>query len=133
MLINESNLDARFQVIPQIADSTSVAEISTDRTEGIIEKLKNIPLEVSLTAQKIVDINLDLFIKILDNTNNLHTVKILADTEGPEINLLTTELNFGDVEVLKDMCKEIRIKNPSTIKADFVVFTKNENSVFKPI
>lgn len=133
MLINESNLDARFQVIPQIPDSTSVAEISTDRVEGIIEKLKNIPLEVSLIPQKIVPINLDLFIKILDNTNNMHTVKILATTTGPEIKLLTTELNFGDVPVLKDMCKEIKVVNPSTIKADFVVFTKNENSVFKPI
>jgi len=42
-------------------------------------------------------------------------------------------IDFGECPVLEDFYREITIINKSSIKADFYAFTKNKDSIFKPI
>ena len=43
------------------------------------------------------------------------------------------EIDFGNVEVLKDRYEQIRIKNKSQIDAEYTAFTKNKESIWKVV
>ena len=62
-------------------------------------------------------------------------INIVANSIGPRVEVMNgvKEIDFGTMEVLKDKAEKITIKNNSRIVADFHAFTKNKNSVFKPI
>jgi hypothetical protein len=68
---------------------------------------------------------------------NKHTIKIIALSKGPDVEIITKEggkiLDFNSVQALSSVPKKIRIINKCTIEADFNVFTKNPNSIFKPL
>ena len=60
-------------------------------------------------------------------------VSILATSIGPIVSVNKTELEYNNVEVLKDYIEKIVIKNESKIPAEYTAFTKNKESVWKVI
>ena len=111
-----------------------MAKYSVDPESGIIEKNTSTTLSVSLTTRKLGEITLPLQINIVGSNNGLpHVVNIVAKSIGPIVDVNVKELDFGNVEVLKDFSQKVVITNKSKIEADFHAFTKNKISVFKPI
>jgi hydrocephalus-inducing protein len=60
-------------------------------------------------------------------------VTILANSIGPIVSVNQPELDYGNVEVLKDYIEKIVIKNLSKIPAEYTAFTKNKESIWKVI
>jgi hydrocephalus-inducing protein len=133
-LINESNLPARFKIIPQSPETQMIAKFHTEIDEGVIPPLGLVNLGVTLTTFSITEeVRLDLLIKIIANEDIIHTVKLQAISQGPQVKVKEPYINFGDVEVLEETYRTIHISNECSIRADFYAFTKLQNSIFKPI
>lgn len=60
-------------------------------------------------------------------------VTILANSIGPIVSVNKDELDYGNVDVLKDYTEKIVIKNESKIPAEYTAFTKNKESIWKVI
>ena len=60
-------------------------------------------------------------------------VTILATSIGPIVSVNKTELEYDNVDVLKDYMQKLVIKNESKIPAEYTAFTKNKESVWKVI
>jgi hydrocephalus-inducing protein len=134
ILINTSPLPARYKVLPQSPDTQMTAKIHTDNEEGIIPAYDQVVLKVTLTTLTInPDIQLDLGIKIIANEDKPLLVKLKANSCGPKVIVRETFIDFKDVTVLEDNYAKIHIDNCSNIKADFYAFTKQKDSIFKPI
>lgn len=57
----------------------------------------------------------------------------MADSQGPKVQVNKSDIDFGNVEVLKDYTQTIVIKNITKIPAEYTAFTKNKISVYKVI
>ncbi|CAD8206755.1 unnamed protein product [Paramecium octaurelia] len=133
-LINTSELPAKFVVLPQNDEYKVLADYTVEPSSGKINGNSTMSLEVTLTTKKLYDITLPLQINIVGTNNGQpHVITIVAFSEGPKVKTSKTELDFGNVEVLKDYSLKLTLTNDSDIEADFHAFTKNKVSIFKPI
>ena len=132
-LMNQSSLKAKFKIRPQAEEHKMLATYTTDRDGGEIEPDDNVTINVALITKKLGPIVLPLSIEVVGNTNVPQVVNILAQSKGPEVEVSEREIDFDKVEVLRDWTKSLIISNKSPIKADFHIFTKNKNSIFKPL
>jgi hydrocephalus-inducing protein len=66
------------------------------------------------------------------NNNQPNLLNICANSDGPKVVVTPEELDFGQVEVLKDYFLKVTVVNNSKIKAEFHAFTRQKVSVFKP-
>ena len=82
---------------------------------------------------KLGEITLPLHINIVGTNNNQpHLLNICANSDGPKVAVTPEEIDFGQVEVLKDFTQKVTIVNNSKIKAEFHAFTRQKVSIFKP-
>ena len=133
-LRNKNDLEARYEILPQNDESKILAEYTVDKPTGIIGPEGVEIITVTLTTKKLREITLPLQINIVGNTTgNPHTINIIANSVGPTVEIDAKELDFGKVEVLKPTSLKFFIKNTSDIEADFHAFTRNKQSIFKPI
>lgn len=58
---------------------------------------------------------------------------LVAQSIGPIVEVDTEELDFGVIDVLKDVYKSVRISNKSKIDAEFTIFTKSKESIWKVV
>lgn len=133
-LRNKNDLEARYEILAQNDESKILAEYSVDKTTGIIGPDGVEIITVTLTTKKLREITLPLQINIVGNTTgNPHTINIIANSIGPNVEIDVKELDFGKVEVLKPESRKFTIRNTSSIEADFHAFTRMKQSIFKPI
>lgn len=66
------------------------------------------------------------------NNNQPNLLNICANSDGPKVVVSPEELDFGQVEVLKDYFLKVTVVNNSKIKAEFHAFTRQKVSIFKP-
>ena len=132
-LINESNLPARYIVHPINPKFSSLGSVKAYLDKGQIAPESNQKVNITLTTCCIKAFEMDLIVEIISDTNTQHLIKIKANSRGPDVELSHKDLDFGEVEVLNKSTQKIVIKNKSVIEADFYAFTKNKNSIFKPI
>lgn len=123
-----------------------LAKYEVEPQTGIIEPGNTTTIQVKLFTNKLGDITLPLGVMIhflfnqiltvytsqiviVGSNNNLpHLVNIVASSIGPIVDVggSLKELDFGQVDVLKDYSQKITITNRSKIEADFRAFTKNK-------
>jgi len=60
-------------------------------------------------------------------------LQLLAFSIGPIVAVDREDIDYGSVDVLKDYTEKIRITNKSQIDAEFTVFTKNKESIWKVV
>ena len=132
-LINESKLHARFVIHPVNSKFSAFGKVSTDLDKGQIPPESSVNLNVGLTTCCLKNFQIDLILEIISDTNEQHLIKIKGNSIGPIVELSMKEIDFGDKEVLQKHVKKITITNKSIIEADYYAFTKNPNSIFKPI
>lgn len=133
-LRNKNDLEARYEILPQNDESKILAEYSVDKPTGIIGPDGVEIISVTLITKKLREITLPLQINIVGNTTgNPHTINIIANSIGPNVEIDVKELDFGMLDVLKPESKKFFIRNTSSIEADFHAFTRNKQSIFKPI
>jgi hypothetical protein len=58
---------------------------------------------------------------------------ITADSKGPTVEADQVELDWQNVQVLRDVPKTLKIANKSKIVAEYTAFTKTKESIWKVI
>ncbi|EGR28756.1 hypothetical protein IMG5_169530, partial [Ichthyophthirius multifiliis] len=135
-LINNSNLQAKFEVQEQKVESKILASYEVEPSSGIIKPGEVFTIQVKLVTNRLGDITLPLAIVIIGSNNNLpQIINIIAQSVGPKVLVgeQLREIDFGNVQVLQEYSQKITITNRSKIEADYRAFTKNKVSIFKPI
>ena len=87
---------------------------------------------MTLKTEILSNIRIPLYIKV-EGYHIPFMVTILANSIGPIVSVNKAELDYGNVDVLKDYIEKIQIKNESKIPAEYTAFTKNKESVWKVI
>lgn len=132
-LINESKLHARFVIHPINPKFAAFGKVTTDLDKGQIPPESSVHLNVGLTTCCLKNFQIDLVLEIVSDSNEQHLIKIKGNSIGPIVELSAKEIDFGEQVVLQKHVKKVTITNKSIIEADFYAFTKNKNSVFKPV
>lgn len=78
------------------------------------------------------NIRIPLYIKV-EGYHIPFMITILANSIGPIVSVDKAELDYNNVEVLKDYIERITIRNESEINAEYTAFTKNKESIWKVI
>ncbi len=60
-------------------------------------------------------------------------IQLNADSIGPIVAVDREDIDYGNVEVLRDYTEKIRITNKSKIDAEYTAFTKNKESIWKVV
>jgi hydrocephalus-inducing protein len=90
-------------------------------------------LQLTLITSKLGEITLPLHINVVGSNNNQpHLLNICANSDGPKVSVTPEEIDYGQVEVLKDYYQKVTIVNNSKIRAEFHSFTRQKVSIFKP-
>ena len=87
---------------------------------------------MTLKTEILSNIRIPLYIKV-EGYHIPFMVTIMATSIGPIVSVNKTELEYDNVEVLKDYVQKLSIKNESKIPAEYTAFTKNKESVWKVI
>jgi hydrocephalus-inducing protein len=60
-------------------------------------------------------------------------LNLVATSIGPIVAVDREDIDYGNVEVLRDYNEKIRITNKSKIDAEYTAFTKNKESIWKVV
>jgi hydrocephalus-inducing protein len=89
-------------------------------------------INITLKTEILNTIRIPLFIKV-EGYHIPFSITIIATSIGPIVRVNKTELEYNNVEVLKDYTEVITIRNDSQIPAEYTAFTKNKESIWKVI
>lgn len=121
-------------MLPQSEESKILATYTVSPETDVIAERDTKEVQVTLTTIKRGDINLPMHINIVGTNNSQPIIlNICAVSVGPPVKVTPEELDFGQVEVLKDYTQKVTIVNASKIPAEFYTFTKQKISIFKPL
>jgi hydrocephalus-inducing protein len=89
-------------------------------------------INITLKTEILNGIRIPLYIKV-EGYHIPFMVTILATSIGPIVSVNKSELDYGNVDVLKDYTEKIVIRNESKIPAEYTAFTKSKESIWKVI
>ncbi|KAL0967855.1 hypothetical protein UPYG_G00258380 [Umbra pygmaea] len=119
-LTNDSNLPAcyglRFQ---EYKENPSVLYYST-HPRGIIEPHETVDIPLVLQAKTVGRLQENAQINIFGRKEPALEVLLSCIGVGPVVHVMTTEVDFGNIPVLTDVCKTLQLSNQSPIPAHFV-------------
>jgi hydrocephalus-inducing protein len=109
-----------------------MATFDVDCWSSVIEPRQKQVVNVSLKSEILGIIHVDLRVKLEGHAIPV-LIQLNADSIGPIVEVDREDIDYGNVEVLRDYTEKIRIKNQSRIDAEFTAFTKNKESIWKVV
>jgi hypothetical protein len=83
-LINNSNLQAKYFILPQTEESKVLAQYEVDKESGTILENATETITVRLTTKKLGEIPLQMHINIVGcNKDSPYVLNIMAISDGP--------------------------------------------------
>lgn len=128
-LHNLSALPARFVVDEQHDNGREVVRWEVDQREGVIPPATSHVLTVTLVAKRPGKLHAPLTIKVEGHPSPL-VVNLLGTGVGPRVVVDQQSLDFGRVECLQPVKRELRVTNDSYIDADISALLRTKNSVW---
>lgn len=99
---------------------------------GVIEPHSTKTIVLKLRTEILNTIRICVYIK-LEGIPMPVLLNILAESIGPIVKVDRTEIDYNNVQVLRDYTEKINIKNESQIDAEYTAFTKLKESVWKVV
>ena len=133
-LHNTSLYEARFKIKPQEEQSIITnGPIAVSENEGIIKAGDIKTIKVTFTSSKLANVSMFMEIEIM-GMDKVKKIEIRAQTKGPRVEIDPKDkLDFGKVDVLKEVTRTLRITNTSSIPAEYTAFTKARQSVWRVV
>jgi hydrocephalus-inducing protein len=131
-IINEDSLKAKYEIVPQDEQSKRIAVYTADKESGIINPKSSQIVHIALRTEILSAVRIPLYIKV-EGYHIPFMVTVLATSTGPLVEADKEELEYGNVEVLRDYTERLKIKNKSKIPAEYTAFTKLKESIWKVI
>ena len=130
-LVNHSNLPAKFELQPQDEISRCVAKYEVDYPKGVIDPFQQRVLTVSFSTERLDKVQLPMFFTVIGHDDEPLEVQCIANGIGPNLSLNHAQIKWGDIQVLKDVEKTLKVKNESLVPAYFGVLIMKRSSRFR--
>ena len=138
-LVNDSKLPAKFEVLPQNAQSRGLAEYEVEPKAGGIAAWGSQQLEFTLSTTRLGRIHLPVRIRIVGSLADPLEMVIAAKSVGPRLQfglqpgdyLAAPTIDFGRRPVLVDAMQTLYLNNPSLIPAEFKTFIEGRDSTYQ--
>lgn len=131
-IVNEDSLKAKYEIVPQDDQSKRIAVYTADKPSGIINPRSSQIVNIALRTEILQPVHIPLYIKV-EGHHIPFMVTVHAAPRGPEVEPDREELDYGNVEALKDETRTLTIRNASQIPAEYTAFTKQKESIWKVI
>jgi hydrocephalus-inducing protein len=130
-LVNHSNLPAKFELQPQDEISRCVAKYEVDYPKGVIDPFQQRVVTVSFSTERLDKVQLPMFFRVVGHDADPLEVQCIANGIGPNLTVTPPQLKWGDIQVLKDVEKTLKVKNESLVPAYFGVLVMKRGSRFR--
>lgn len=130
-LVNHSDLPAKFELQPQDDVSRCVAVYEADVTSGIIKKNDSRTITISFTTERLNKVQLPMYFKIVGHEDTPLEVQCIANGIGPRLALNPPVVKWGDIDVLKNIERTLKVTNDSLIPAEIQTLVMKRGSRFK--
>lgn len=127
-LKNNSDVPARFEVLPQDSHSAVVAAFAVDAAGGVVPPNGSTQLKVSLTVFKPGPAAIPVFIRVLGKTGEPLKAECQAFGRGPRIIPTPSAMDWAGVTCLVPTSLDLTLYNDSFVPAPVQLFMKSDKS-----
>ena len=110
---------AKYEIVPQDAESKKLGIIESDRNSGLVGPNSDTKLNLFFTSQSIGLLSVDCFFRVFGSDDPPMKFTFNANSIGPQISLSSTNISYGSIPVLVSKTTELNITNNSLIDANF--------------
>jgi hypothetical protein len=129
-LVNESDLQAKYEVVAQDEHSQAVASYEADAFRGAIPAFSQHEITLTMVCEKLGNIRLPVHVRIAGSSEPPLMATLSAKGVGPNVKLSKEKIDFGPSKCLVEHHRNLTITNDSLIPAPFKVFIKSSRSKF---
>nr|XP_006823299.1 PREDICTED: hydrocephalus-inducing protein homolog [Saccoglossus kowalevskii] len=130
-LYNDSDLPAKYDLLPQEVDDLSPILYNSPVPSGIIAPHSVVEVPVVITPQALEELDINSFFKIFGSIEPPMHVQLSCVGEGPVVHVSPTDIDYGNTQVLTDISRTVILSNESLIPAHFTCQMVRSNSVWK--
>ncbi|RKP17543.1 hypothetical protein ROZALSC1DRAFT_24102, partial [Rozella allomycis CSF55] len=131
ILVNQTNLPARYNLVSEAEIEDNMYHFKAKSTSGIIQPDSSIALGFEVVYKQLGSIQFSLFIATMGQESHPLELLISAFACGPKVSVPITKVDFGKVNVLSPVHSTIQLINESLIPANFICDLGNPYSVFQ--
>ncbi|XP_077975805.1 hydrocephalus-inducing protein homolog isoform X2 [Styela clava] len=129
-LLNDSDLPAKYDLLPQVREELSTIVYGSPRPKGILEPRAVVDVPLLIQVHELEDHEVTALFSIFGSTETLPVV-IQVIGEGPVVHITPEHLDWGQTQVLSPATKTVELSNESAIPAVFFAQMMRTNSVWK--
>uniref|UniRef100_A0A670KA82 HYDIN axonemal central pair apparatus protein n=1 Tax=Podarcis muralis TaxID=64176 RepID=A0A670KA82_PODMU len=130
-LVNESDLPGCYGVLPQVSSVSLTVLHSSPLPCGIIQPHSTVEIPLALEVQEKGQQEAVAFIAVFGNEVFPLTIQLVSFGEGPVVYVHPAKLDFGPIQVLKDVSRVLYLSNQSVIPAPFEAQMARSNSLWR--
>ncbi|KAK2958778.1 putative hydrocephalus-inducing like protein [Blattamonas nauphoetae] len=129
--INTTSLFAQYEMVPEEEALRSIASITAQVTKGPLAPQSHTRVVLNFMADRLGPIEIPFFFRIVGNDQPIKFT-ITANALGPRLTFSRQSVSFGDIPVITDVIENLTMTNEAEIPADFRMYCKRKDGVFKP-
>nr|XP_051703218.1 hydrocephalus-inducing protein homolog isoform X2 [Oryctolagus cuniculus] len=129
-LVNHNDLPGYYEVLPQVYDSAPGVLLSSPTPCGVIPPRSTMQIPLILETQVIGAHKSTVYISIFGSPDPPVVCYLKSVGEGPVIYVHPTQVDFGNIYVLKDSSRILNLSNQSYIPALFRARMAHKNSLW---
>ncbi|XP_036044752.1 LOW QUALITY PROTEIN: hydrocephalus-inducing protein homolog [Onychomys torridus] len=118
-LVNPDDLPGCYKVLPQLYENPPAVLLSSPAPCGVISPHSTVNIPLSLETQVTGEHRSTVYISIFGSQDTPLACHIQSIGEGPVIFIHPTQVDFGNIYVLKDTSRILQLSNQSFIPALF--------------
>ncbi|XP_019628796.1 PREDICTED: hydrocephalus-inducing protein homolog [Branchiostoma belcheri] len=130
-ILNDTELPAKYDIIPQAVDDSSTLTYQSSQWRGILQPHTVTEIPLTCTAQQLNEAEEVVYIHIFGSQDPPMQVHVCCVGEGPVVHVAPTELDWGDIQVLTDVHRTVQLSNESLIPAPFSAQMMRPGSVWR--
>ncbi|XP_030099412.1 hydrocephalus-inducing protein isoform X1 [Mus musculus] len=129
-LVNHDDLPGCYKVLPQLYENSPPVLLSSPSPCGVISPHSTVSIPLALETQVIGAHRSIVYISVFGSQEAPLACNIQSIGEGPVIFIHPTQIDFGNIYVLKDTSRILQLSNQSFIPAVFRVRMANKKSLW---
>ncbi|XP_026975142.1 hydrocephalus-inducing protein homolog [Sagmatias obliquidens] len=129
-LVNHNDLPACYQVLPQVYQDTPAVLLSSPTPCRIISPNSTVHIPLALETQVLGEYRSTVYISTIGSQDPPLVCHLRSIGEGPVIYVHPTQVDFGNIYVLKDSLRILNLSNQSLIPALFKACMAHKKSLW---
>ncbi|XP_059569698.1 hydrocephalus-inducing protein homolog [Alligator mississippiensis] len=118
-LINDNDLSACYGVLPQEFEENPTVLYSSPVPCGIIQPHSSVEIPLALESQVTGEQDTTAYIAVFGSKESPLKIHLVSTGEGPVIYVYPAQIDFGNIQVLKDISRTLHLSNQTVIPAWF--------------